>query len=493
MSNPYSSSRTARALRRALPALALALAACQSSEASAPLPPAPSPPSPRAIAFLDTLSERTFRWFWDTQNPTTHLIPDRYPTHSFSSIAAVGFGLNAYAIGAERGWVSRAEARDRTLQTLQTLYALPQGPAAAGVAGYKGFFYHFLDMDTGLRYKDVELSSVDTSLLLAGILFAQSYFDGADPAEASIRAYADSIYRRVDWSWFQNQPPLISMGWTPEHAEFNSYQWKGLDEAMLVYILALGSPTHPIDSTAWKKWTSTYAWGTYYQQAHVGFAPLFGHQYSQVWIDFRGIQDEYMRGKGIDYFENSRRATIAQRAYAADNPNKWTGYAANMWGLTACDGPFDGNVTIAGKSRHFFSYAARGTDFTETRDDGTIAPTAAGGSIAFTPDLSIEALVTMREKYGDNLFQKYGFIDAFNPTLTESAPVIAGRIVPGVGWFDTDYLGIDQGPIIAMIENYHSELIWKKVRTNPYVVRGLQRAGFTGGWLASAPQPQGAH
>ncbi len=482
-----------RTLRSALGTLALALAACQSNDAAAPLPPAPPPPSPRAVAFLDTVSERTFRWFWDTQNPTTHLIPDRYPTKSFSSIAAVGFGLNAYAIGAERGYITRVEARDRTLQTLRFMYELPQGPDATGVGGYKGFFYHFLDMDTGMRYKDVELSSVDTSLLLAGVLFAQSYFDGADPAEVSIRAYADSLYRRVDWTWFQNQPPLVSMGWTPENAKFNSDQWKGLDEAMLVYILALGSPTHPLDSAAWKQWTSTYQWGTYYQQQHVGFAPLFGHQYTQLWVDFRGIQDEYMRGKGIDYFENSRRATVAQRAYAADNPNKWKGYSASVWGLTACDGPFDGNITIDGKSRHFFSYAARGTDFTETRDDGTIAPTAAGGSIPFAPDIVIEALAAMRDSYGDDVFGRYGFIDAFNPTLSVSAPIIAGRIVPGKGWFDTDYLGIDQGPILAMLENYRSELIWKKMRTNQYVIRGLERAGFTGGWLASAAQAQGAH
>ncbi len=493
MSMQSSTARHTRALRGALSALALALAACQSSEASAPLPPAPPPPTPRAIAFLDTVSERTFHWFWDTQNPTTHLVPDRYPTHTFSSIAAVGFGLNAYAIGAERGYVSRADARDRTLQTLKFLYALPQGPAATGVAGYKGFFYHFLDMDTGMRYKDVELSSIDTSLLLAGILFSQSYFDGADPGEVSIRAYADSIYRRVDWAWFQNQPPLVSMGWAPENTTFNTYQWKGLDEAMLLYILALGSPTHPIDSTAWTKWTSTYEWGTYYGQAHVGFAPLFGHQFSQVWIDFRGIQDAYMRGKGIDYFENSRRATVAQRAYAAANPNKWPGYAANMWGLTASDGPFDGTLTIAGTSRRFYGYAARGTDFTETRDDGTIAPTAAGGSVAFAPDITIDALVAMRDKYGDNVFGQYGFFDAFNPSLAVGGPITAGRIVPGVGWFDTDNIGIDQGPIIAMLENYRSELIWKKMRTNPYIVRGLQRAGFTGGWLTSAAQAKGAH
>src|ERR1019366_2371070 len=210
MQMPRTRLRSSRTLRGTLSALAFALAACQTNGASAPNPvPTPAPPSPRAVAFLDTLSERTFHFFWDTQNPTTHLIPDRWPTHSFSSIAAVGFGLNAYAIGAERGWVSRAQARDRTFQTLQALYTLPQGPGATGVAGYKGFFYHFLDMDTGMRYQDVELSSVDTALLLAGVLFDQSYFDGADVAEVSIRAYADSIYRRVDWAWFQNQPPLV--------------------------------------------------------------------------------------------------------------------------------------------------------------------------------------------------------------------------------------------------------------------------------------------
>ena len=483
--------RLSRIIRSGMSALLVALAACQTDRASAPNPPPnPAPPSPRAVAFLDTVSERTFRFFWDTQNPTTHLIPDRWPTPSFSSIAAVGFGLNAYAIGAERGWVSRAQARDRTLETLQSLYMLPQGPAATGVAGYKGFYYHFLDMETGMRYKDVELSSVDTSLLLAGVLFGQSYFDGADPAEVSIRAYADSIYRRVDWAWFRNQSPLLSMSWSPEKG-FNSYQWRGLNEAMIVYLLALGSPTHPIDSTAWPAWTSTYKWGSYYGQQHVGFAPLFGHQYSQVWVDFRGIQDEYMRGHGIDYFENSRRATVAQRAYAADNPNGWTGYAADMWGITASDGPFDGTLTIAGKSRHFYSYAARGTDFTETRDDGTIAPTAAGGSVAFAPAIAIEALVAMRDRYGDNVFSRYGFVDAFNPTLVGSAPITSGRIVPGLGWFDGDYLGIDQGPILAMLENYHSELIWKRMRTNPYLIRGLQRAGFTGGWLAGGAQVSG--
>ena len=215
----------------------------------------------------------------------------------------------------------------------------------------------------------------------------------------------------------------------------------------------------------------------------MNFAPLFGHQYSHVWIDFRGIQDAYMRGKGIDYFENSRRATISQRAYAADNPNKLARLRAGHLGTHRGGRPFRTHVFILGNVAKSFTYAARGTDFTETRDDGTIGPTAAGGSIAFAPEIVVPALIKMREKYGDDLFSTYGFLDDFNPTLSGDIKPHYGKVVPGVGWFDTDYLGIDQGPIIAMIENYRSDLIWKTMRKNPYIVSGLKRAGFTGGWL----------
>jgi hypothetical protein len=261
-----------------------------------------------------------------------------------------------------------------------------------------------------------------------------------------------------------------------------------MNEAMLLYVLALGSPTHPVVPEAWSAWASTYQWGTYYGQEHVGFAPLFGHQYSQLFIDFRGIFDPYMRAKGIDYFENARRATLAQRAYAAHNPGGWAGYSADVWGLTASDGPVDADYVIGGRSRHFMTYAARGADFTEVRDDGTLAPTAAGGSIPFAPEITIPALREMRRRYGDLLFQEYGFIDAFNPTLTDSTlRVQTGRIVPGVGWFDVDYLGIDQGPILLQAENHRSGLIWRLMRKSPYIVRGLKRAGFTGGWLDAAP------
>ena len=215
----------------------------------------------------------------------------------------------------------------------------------------------------------------------------------------------------------------------------------------------------------------------------VNFPPLFGHQYSHAWIDFRGIRDAYMRGRGIDYFENSRRATLSQRDYAIANPMGWDGYGPEMWGLTAADGPKDTTLVIDGRQRTFFTYRARGASGDFVEDDGTLVPTAAGGSIPFAPEAAIPALMNMRRTYGDHLFQRYGFLDSFNPTLKQPIPTQHGRIVPGVGWFDGDYLGIDQGPIVLMIENHRSDLVWRLMRGNEHVVRGLCRAGFTGGWL----------
>jgi hypothetical protein len=409
-------------------------------------------------------------------------------------VGAIGFALSSYIVGAERNYVSRADAAGRVLNTLRYLYHLPQGPTATGVAGYQGFFYHFLRLDDGMRFETVELSSIDTALMLIGALSCQQYFDGAAGDEPAIRAYADSLYRRANWQWFVNKPPLVSMGWHPESntaqgnefAGFNPYNWVGYDEAMFLYVLALGSPTYPIDPAAWTEWTKGYEWAEFYGQQHVNFPPLFGHQYSHVWIDFRGIQDAYMRARGIDYFENSRRATVAQRLYAIDNPNGWLDYGSNIWGLTASDGPKDTTLTWNGRERKFQTYTAHGAAATRVHDDGTIAPTAAGGSIAFTPDISLAALKEMRARYGDDLFGQYGFLDAFNPTYRFGGTLPAGRIVPEKGWFDTDYLGIDQGPILLMAENYRTGLIWRLMRESPYIRRGLERAGFTGGWLAAA-------
>ncbi len=218
---------------------------------------APPRTSPVVDPFLIDLEERTFRFFWDTANPKNGLIPDRFPTPSFASIAAVGFGLTAYPVGVERGYVTRKDARKRVLTTLRFLRNAPQGHAAKGMTGYKGFFYHFVDMKTGQRFEDSELSTVDTAILLAGALFCQSYFDGSHPEEVEIRRLVDEIYRRVDWQWAQPHAPAISLGWSPEDG-FLEYDWRGYNEAMLVYLLALGSPTHPVGPEAWAEWTSTY-------------------------------------------------------------------------------------------------------------------------------------------------------------------------------------------------------------------------------------------
>ncbi|MEX2157654.1 MAG: glucoamylase family protein [Gemmatimonadales bacterium] len=438
--------------------------------------------TPDTAAFLDTLQRRTFDWFWNLTPPGNGLTPDRWPTPSFSSIAAVGFALTAYPIGVERNWITRAQAADRTLATLRFFWTAPQDSAGPNTTGYRGFFYHFLDMGTGHRFQTVELSTIDTSLLLAGILFAQGYFDRADSAEAEIRRLADSIYFRMDWPWAMARPPAISMGWHPETGFINA-DWIGYNEAMILNILALASPTHPVDSTTWTAWVSGYDWGTFYGQDFVQFAPLFGHAYSHVWIDFRGIQDGYMRGRGIDYFENSRRATLSQRAYAVANPGAWRGYTADVWGLTACDGPANKTFTIDGRSREFHSYWARGAALGDIRDDGTICPTAVGGAVPFAPEVTIPALLAMRRTYGDKLFQQYGFLDAFNPTFTAADSQQTGTVDPVLGWFDVDYLGIDQGPILAMIENYRTGMVWRVMRANSHIVRGLCRAGFSGGWL----------
>jgi hypothetical protein len=472
--------------------LLLVLAACRPASPPAAARPAPAPAPPavsleeRAGPLLDLVERRTFDYFWELANPRNGLVPDRSPTPSFSSIAAVGFALTAYPIGVERGYVTRQQARDRVLTTLR-FFARPAAAPEPGAAGARGFFYHFLDMETGARFEKVELSSIDTTLFLAGALFCQTYFDRPDAGEAEIRDLAERLYRAADWLWWQNHPPLVSMGWTSEEG-FNEWDWRGYNEGMILYLLALGSPTHPLPASAWEAYARTYEWSKFYGQEYLQFAPLFGHHYSHVWVDFRGISDRYMRARGIDYFENSRRATYAHRRYAVANPNAWKAYGENVWGLSACDGPIDGDFEIDGRKRHFFTYAARGASAKEVRDDGTIAPTAAVGSLPFAPEIVLPAMEEMQRWAGGRLFSRYGFLDAFNPTFVLSVPLKHGKVVPGAGWFDGDSLGIDQGPIVAMIENARSELVWKTMRRNPYVVAGLRRAGFTGGWLDSAPR-----
>jgi hypothetical protein len=311
-----------------------------------------------------------------------------------------------------------------------------------------------------------------------------SYYDDTTKTEKMIRAIADSLYRRVEWDWMMNEHETMSMGYHPEaDIESNSEhgfipaQWKGYNEAMVLLIMAIGSPTHPISPKAWEVWCSTYTYDYYKGFDFVQFEPLFGHQYSHVWIDFRDIRDVYMREKKMDYFENSTRATFANRNYCIENPLGAKGYSPDCWGLTACDGPASTTLNINGKPWQFYDYRARGASSKEVVDDGTIAPTAAGGSYPFTPEQSEAALKYMWTTYYDDLVGEYGFKDAFNLTyVTDKTPK---------GWFDVDYLGIDQGPILLMMANHENDIIWNVMKKNPYIVEGLKKAGFTGGWLSS--------
>jgi hypothetical protein len=472
------------------PCLALAGACGGAGPGASPAVPAPTlVPQVSQDALVDDLERRTFEFFWETANARSGLVPDRWPTPSFSSVAAVGFGLTAYPIGVERGYVTRGQALERVLTTLRFLRDAPQGPAASGMTGYKGFYYHFLDMATGLRYStDVELSTIDTALLMAGVLFCEGYFDGSDPGEVEVRSLADALYRRVDWAWAAGSDGAVALGWTPE-AGFHPLSWHGYNEALILYLLGLGSPTQPLPDSAWQAWTSTYGarWATLYGQTYLTFPPLFGHQYSHVWVDFRGIRDAFMRDKGLDYFENSRRATYAQQAYAIANPMGWKGYGERVFGITASDGPAAVTLPYGGEQRVFRRYAGRGMGGAATYDDGTIAPTAAASSIAFAPEIVLPALAEMQQRYGAYLYSTYGFLDAFNPSFDFDVTVPSGRRIPGVGWVDGDYLGIDQGPIVAMLENHRSALVWRVMRQSPYLRQGLKRAGFTGGWLDGTP------
>ena len=432
---------------------------------------------------LERLTRDTFIYFWETTDKHTGLAPDRFPSKSPASIAAVSFALTSYPIGVENGYITRKQAVDRTLNTLRFFWSLPLGPEKKGAAGYHGFYYHFLKMTDGSRSQDweIELSTVDTALLMAGVLFSQSYFDGPDKKEIEIRALADKLYKRVDWQWAQNHTPLISHGWFPDKG-FLEHDWTGYNEAMLVYILALGSPTYAIGENSWKAWTANYHWAVDNGTEHLIFAPMFGHQYSHIWIDFRDIQDDYMKEKNSDYFENSKKAAYAQRQYAISNPEKWDGYGENIWGLTACDGPGKFVLDVNGKTRKFMGYSARGVG-QYSFDDGTLAPTALIGSLPFAPEIILPAIQSTFQNFGKHIYTNYGFLDSYNPSFKFDMPSKVGKVVPNVGWIANDYIGIDQGAILAMVENHQSELIWKTMRKNPYIKRGLKRAGFTGGWL----------
>jgi hypothetical protein len=280
------------------------------------------------------------------------------------------------------------------------------------------------------------------------------------------------LYRRTDWNWAQNGGLTVTHGWKPE-SKFLPFRWQGYDEALFLYLLGLGSPTHPLPKESYVQWCSTYEWREIYGHAFLYSGPLFTHQISHLWTDFRGIQDDYMRGKKIDYFENSRRATYVQQRYAIDNPLQFDGYSAQCWGITASDGPGPARRAVKGREREFFDYIARGVP--GGPDDGSIAPWAVVASLPFAPELVVPALDYF-EKVKLRANSPYGFKATFNTTF-------AGHSDASRSWISPYHYGLNQGPIVLMIENYRSGLVWNLMRQCPYLVVGLRRAGFRGGWL----------
>ncbi len=424
-------------------------------------------------ALLERVQHDSFRYFVDHANAANGLVADSTHPHSPCSIGVVGFALSCYPVAVEHGWMTRAAARTRVLAALRFFQAADQSGAVDGV-GYKGFFYHFLDMHSGRRAWKCELSTIDTALLVAGMLTCAQYFDRADKGEREIRATTTAIYERIDWRWAQNRSRALSMGWTPERGFLRS-RWIGYNEALILYALALGSPSHAASAGAYAQWLSGYRWKRIYDIEYVYAGPLFIHQFSHAWIDFRKIQDRFMAQKSIDYFENSRRATYVHHEYAQRNPRQFEYSDGQCWGLTASDGPGPETCMVRGRKRVLHGYRARGVPF--GADDGTVAPWAALASMPFAPEI---VLPTLKYLYDQtyNVQNKFGFYASFNPTIH--------RKRGSIGWISSWHFGLHQGPIVLMIENYRNGMLWRLMRDCAPIVRGLRRAGFAGGWLDHA-------
>jgi hypothetical protein len=425
------------------------------------------------MELFDDLQKGAIQYFIDYANPSNGLVADSTWEGVPSSIAAVGFALASYPVGVERGLLSRSDAIERTLTTLRFFHNSPQGPEP-DMTGYKGFYYHFLDMQTGQRVWESELSTIDTACLIIGMLVNTMYFDQNVPGEREIRILADALYQRVDWQWALNGGPTVSHGWRPESG-FLKARWEGLDEALFLYVLGLGSPQHPLPEESYTASTSKFQWKKLYGHEFIFAAPLFIHQFSHLWLDLRGIQDEYTRQKGLDYFENSRRATYVQQGYAIHNPQNFAGYGEHCWGITASEGPGGKDKVLDKNGRTYFGYLARGVP---EPDDGTLSPWVAIASLPFAPEIVIPTVEHFNRAY-PQLRGKYGLTCSLNPTFQDGSK-------REQGWVSEFYYGINVGPNVIMIENFRSGLIWRLMRQCPYVVEGLRKAGFTGGWLNAA-------
>ncbi|PYV00023.1 MAG: hypothetical protein DMG10_22680 [Acidobacteria bacterium] len=383
---------------------------------------------------LDDIQRATFDFFWNEASPTTGQVKDRALANGndlrkMSSVAATGFGLTGLCIADYRGYGKSAEIRERVRKTLR--FVVNQMPHE------HGFFYHFIDMETGKRWEKCEVSSIDSSLLLCGVLTARQYF-----ADQEIQDSATKIYERVDWPWMLNGESTFSMGWTPESG-FLKARWEHYCELMMIYLLAIGSPAHPVSPGTWNAWTRpkiTYQGIDYIS----GNDPLFTHQYSQAWYDFRNKRDAY-----ANYFENSVKATKAHKLFCLSLHDKFPGYGEDLWGISASD--------------YVGGYTAWGGPPPQGPIDGSIVPCATGGSLPFLFDDCIRVLRTIRGHYGQKAWTRYGFVDAFNP-LT--------------GWYDSDVLGIDLGITMLMAENYRTGFVWETFMKNAEARSAMQKAGF---------------
>ena len=435
--------------------------------ATTPMPP-DCPISEDDAALLAQLQRDAFDYFVQQVDPVSGLVADNSRTGSPVSIAVVGFAMSCYPIAVERGWMTRESACALSVAAMRFFHDSDQS-GAADATGYRGFYFHFLDPASGKRVWNSELSMVDTALLIAGVLMAAEYFNRSDAMETQLRTLADTLYLRIDWRWAQDGGQTIMQGWKPE-CGFLHYGWEGYNEAIVLYVLALGSPTFRIYPECYKAWTSTYQWENIYGVDVLYAGPLFVHQFSHAWIDFRGLQDPYMREKGSDYFENSCRALRVQREYTLINPGSHAGYGVDGWGLSAGDGPTDEAMSLEGRPRRFFGYAARGVPYGP--DDGTLSPPAVLACLPFAPETTMRCLHNLLEHYPET--RTLGRLTSgFNADL----------MIEGRAWVSPGHYGLDQGIVTMMIENHRTGLPWRLMGGCRYLVDGLRFAGFQGGWL----------
>ncbi|MDO9414680.1 glucoamylase family protein [Pararhizobium sp.] len=420
---------------------------------------------------VDRLQKAAFDYIARYTNPANGLVADHSLPTSPCSIAATGFGLSSYPVAVERGWIERREAIARTLAALRFFTNSEQGGKRDGT-GHKGLYYHFLDMQTGKRVWRSELSTIDTALLIAGMLTAAAYFDGDHPEEREIRDLATELHARVNWHWALNRGETLTMGWRPS-CRFIKWRWQGYSEAIILYVLALASPRHAIPESSYRAFTSAYQWLSEDGEPYLYAGPLFIHLFSHIWIDFRGIHDGPMAQHRSDYFRNTQLAIESQRHYAAKNPHSFLGYSADVWGLTAHGGPTGTRRMRDGRRQAFLAYTARGAPFGP--DDGTLAPWAALACLPFAPEAAMDGVKAVLAAY-PALLTADRFPGSFNPSLPGTGPE---------GWVEDREVGIDQGLLVTMIENRRSGLVWNLMRRSPVIRLGLERAGFGGGWLSS--------